>query len=360
MSNERYLAALKKANKAVDHFSASVDSQAPKLLLQIYRDYLFQIYSGDLGAVVSRPRIWDILKSFLMAFSHCHRGKNVICVQRNMFNNDAVELIRLSFPLRNMPVNFGDSNVLLSFKYKALIRSILLCGYPRHIRRIMRFRSSGMPPIIYLIYLQQLIHLILSKRTFGIVFYFSKGSPSYGRFLSSQFYEVQHGVLHKGHPIVNPYIRPRGKFVVLNDFGVNLDRVPFINIESLCQKNRILYSSEPLAFSPLRNEKSFVSAVNLLSEHVTFIFHPRSASYTTQYSLDEKINAIKASKIIYSGLSTAIFDVFQINRKALRVILFNSDLADFNLESNDVVEVTNVLNSYYNVDLLPEQVIIYE
>ena len=360
MNNERYLKALKEANKAVDHFSANVDIQTPKLLLQIYRDYLFQRYSGDLSAVISRPRILDILKSFFMAFSHCHSGKNVICVQRNMFNNGAVDKIRLSFSLCNMPLIFSDSNILLSFKYNALIRSIALCSHPRHIRRIRHFRSCGMPFIIYLIYLQQSIHLMLSKRTFGTIFYFSKGSPSYGRFLSSQCHEVQHGVIHKGHPIVNPYIRPRGKFIVLNDFGINLDQVPSIEVESLCQENRISLNQETLAFAPLRNENSFLSAVNVLNDSVTFIFHPRSSHFNTQFSLDEKIDAIQASEIVYSGLSTAIFDIFQLNKKALRVILFNSDLADFHLESNDVIVVTTALNSFYNVNILPEQVIIYD
>jgi hypothetical protein len=277
-----------------------------------------------------------------------------------MFNNKAVDKIRLSFSLCNMPLIFGDSNILLSFKYNALIRSIALCSHPRHIRRIKHFRSCGMPFIIYLIYLQQSIHLVLSKRTFGTIFYFSNGSPSYGRFLSSQCFEVQHGVLHKGHPIVNPYIRPRGKFILLNDFGVNLDQVPHIEVGFLCQENRTSLNQKVLAFAPLRNESSFLSAVNVLNNSVTFVFHPRSQNHNARFSLDEKINAIQTAETIYSGLSTAIFDIFNLNGKALKIILFDSDLRDFNLESNDTFEVTTLLNSFYNVNILPEQVIIYD
>ena len=360
MNNERYLQALKEANRVVGHFSEKVTIQAPKLLLQIYRDYLFQIYSGDLSVVISKPRIVDIIKSFFMIFSQHNVGKSVICVQQNMFNKIAVDKIRQSFSLFNMPHIFGNANVLLSFKYIALLRSVILCGHPRHILRIKHFRSCGMPPIVYLIYLQQSIHFMLSKRAFGTIFYFSNGSPSYSRFLSSQCFEVQHGVLHKGHPIVNPFIRPRGKLVVLNDFGVNLDQVPHIELGVLCQENRISFNQEVIAFAPLRNENSFLSAVNDLNDSVTFVFHPRSKLHNSQFSLDEKINAIHSAKTIYSGLSTTIFDIFNLNRKALKIVLFNNDLKDFSLESNDVVEVTTLLNSFYNVNILPEQIIIYE
>ncbi len=360
VNNERYLKALNESNNEVDHFRSSVNIQVPKLLLQIYRDYLFQKYSGDLSAVISRPRILDILNSALMAFLYRRSGKSVICVQRNIFNNKAVEKIRLSFSLCNMPLVFGSSNILLGLKYHALMRSILICGHPKHIKRIVNFRACGMPFIIYLIYLQQSIHIMMSKRAFCTIFYFSNGSPSYGRFLSRQSFEIQHGVLHKGHPIANPYIRPRGKFVVLNDFGINLDKVPHIELDKLCQDNQSSLNHKALAFVPLQNESSFLSAVNGFNNSVTFIFHPRSRHYDSRLSLEDKINAIQSAETIYSGVSTTIYDIYNLNKHSLKIILFGSDLSDFSLKSNDAFEATAVLNSFYNVKILPQQVLIYD
>jgi len=356
LSNKRYQQALDQADAKVNALADTLSMRFSPVLLQIYRDYLFQKFSGDLKAVISRPSILDIIVSFFEVWSYRKKAKDVVCVQLNMFNFDLVESIVTSYAIQDRPEVYNKRHPFLFFKYFAFFLAITSCFLPSRFRKLKFAVSSGVPWFIYLIYLQQFYHFSLCSGK-SRVYYFSNGSPSYARFFSNRFYEVQHGVLHNHHPIVNPVARPKGPLVVKNLFDTVLSDVPHLTVDELIKEIRLDKIGMSIAFAPLVNEQPFCAEVARRAEGTTIFYHPRSPQYNDNLSLKTKIEAIQMADIVYSGISTTIFDVYHLNPLGLRVLGCANDLIDLDVCFEDPDKAVMKLNAYYGVSINVGQLI---
>lgn len=343
-----YKEAILASNSDVSEILIDRSVRVPLLLQQIFRDYRFQVHSGDYKYVISKPRLLTIFKSVIQyLFSKGPTQPDCLCAQVNLFNYSLLNKLSTTnqFDVYVSPQPVGHR--LLGAKYLALIIAVTKLLQIRRLRMILAFRKANIPPLLYVIYLQQIVQVLLLKKLYNRIIYFSNGSPGYGRFISSQFMEIQHGVLHWDHPIINPIARVRGKFICKEVFSIT--PLPFMIHESDFLEREKQQQGNIVAFLPLKSEKEVLQFVKQTCGCNKFFFHPRSSMEKSEVSVSQRYEAIVNADTVISGLGTTIYDIWYINRQALKVVLTATDMHDLN--ACTIIEATNKLNALYSVSL---------
>ncbi len=372
MADIRYRSAMDFAHKRVEHVRSTASVFLPPLLLQIFRDYEYLRVSGDIDKVVFRPKLLNIILSFISLLKPVSHQKVIVCCETNMFNFFPMQRIKLAVGEDGV-VEFAAANRFLAFKFLALVLATFALIFKGRWRHAGGLARAGIPRFIYFFYLQQVFHFLLC-RTGSIVIYFSRGAPSYGRYLSDKFFEIQHGVLHDAHVLVHPVMKPKGKFIILNDFGTNVRSLPSISdrefISQITRKSEGSNGSgmasedaKPIgditvAFVPLAREKIFCSAVTERAPRTQLFYHPRSPKNKRKDTPSKRIEAIKQAKYVFCGVGTSIFDVAQINSAALKVLLSAEDFEEQKISIGNLDQMVEHLSDRYLVDLSKDQLIL--
>lgn len=372
MANFRYKSAMEYAHKRVEHVRSKASGFLPPLLLQVFRDYEYLRVAGDIDKVVFRPKPRNIILSFIRLLRPVSRHEVIICCETNMLNFSSIQRMKMADGGTGI-VEFAVVNRFLALKSLAFLFATFAFIFKGRWRHAADLARVGIPRFIYFVYLQQVYHFLLCQ-TGSIVVYFSRGAPSYGRYLSDKFFEIQHGVLHDEHILVHPVMKPKGKYIIVNDFGADVSGLPSISdVEFISQFTRAstihdnagLASKKArptgnmvVAFVPLTREDIFCSAIMKIEPGAELFYHPRSPKNKKADTPLRRIEAVMQAKCIFCGVGTSLFDVAQINPVALKVLLSSEDFEEQKISVGDFDQMAEYLNDHYSVNLSEAQLVL--
>lgn len=341
-----------------------LNRKIPRLLIQICRDFYFFDMAGDSKIVRHRPGIWIVSKSicqYLMMRSSKKFFDFALCLNPNLFNYRAYK--NLASEIRNVrsAVVFEEVNPFLGAKYLALILALVkIFGKSARRLRYRFYLNANIPRREIVLYYHQLIHYLLSKKVVGSSVYFSSGAPGYARYISERYVEIQHGVLHKNHPICRPIAREKGSYIVLESFNSPYLPLKATSLDDALESfalNMVDRPLENIAFVPLRYEDEFTACIEENCGKSKYLFHPRSVNYRPE-KLDEIYNDVRCANKVYVGFSTTIFDVYSINRNALHIMLPKKEAITFSKRASKK-EIAKFINDYFSVEINESQIGFY-
>lgn len=336
-----------------------------RLFRQIIRDRQFGEYSGEAKLLQYSPSKTVIIKALLRALmlTFCNRPKteSIVCVQLNMFTTSMLRAMDIA----TTSVIEKEDNPILGLKILSYIMAFFIIAISKKRRRIFRrlgsLNDGSYLRSIYVIYIFQIIHVLLVKRYYRTVYYFSLGSPSYGRYISSSFHEVQHGVLHNLHPAVIPVARPKGNIVVSSSFSRFARETKHLIVDNSYRLDKQYQAQTGFACFPSvlpdieRKCVEFASRV-ALSDSLTVFYHPRSVSFKNNQSnsVEARLTAIQSSRVVITSVSTVIFDAYSCGARQLIVAVTPMELRELGVA--DIPSLLSVIKSAYGVTLKEDDI----
>jgi hypothetical protein len=342
----------------------------PILYKHICRDVVFSRNHGEDKLFLHKPSFKNILFSIFITIKYTFFEKKydtVLCVQENMFNYYMKNEVILKFKVDK--IFNHEINPILGLKllsYFFALAKIIFNTKRRKIAIMLKRDENGKFLLkMYFKYTQQVIHAILTKKLFSKLIYFSLGTPSYGRYIYSNFHELQHGLLHDFHPSICPVKKPKGLFILSSLFSKYSDviksNIIYVNVsknDNKLNNNKILCFPTALP----DGEKSIIQYVKgeYIDTIVDFFYHPRSAHYKLSGLTDVKHridSVINASKIITS-VSTVIIDSYNLGNNKIDIILTPFDCKELGVYYRK--EAAELLSNLYMVTILEKQIIILD
>ena len=357
MTNDRYRQAMKCANDFVKHLSENNEIWVPKLMQQINRDFLFQEFSNDFTNVRSRVSFLDIfasLKNYIILTFQKVENKEGLCLNPNLFNYQAACQLKAKVIINQGLILDRVCNPLLWLKYVSLLLACIRILRPRTLKRMRKFHRIGIHPKYFLIYLQQIIHFRLSRRLVSHLVYSGNGAPSYGRYLCDGFWELQHGVVHSDHPSVNTIARSRGALIVLNEFGLDIDKGSYVTL-SQTMTSFFKTAQMTIGLPPLRGERHFEEHFRRDHSNSLLLYHPKSKNAGKIHTSDKYL-ILKNADVIISGFGTTIFDIHELNPAALHVMVSSMELKDLGWDNLDHSKIADKINRYFDVSISPGRI----
>lgn len=313
----------------------------PRLYYKIMFDRKFSELSGYAGVYktkLSKKEKIKIMGGFFLYLFQPKKLYSVVLVRDTMFINILISKFDLWPYKKILKVNN------FSTYEKIIAHFFVLILLKRRKKIITKLSSEDID--LYKIYLLNVVHAMrVKKRVKGKFFYHGNGSPSYGSFIFSDFYEIQHGVLYEGHPAVFSKFPRRGGLIVSSVFYINVSQLQkniFLiddffkkrkgEVEN-CAYNLVKEVYDLVILPGLPESELIIEDRFAVLPSVKFLYHPKSQKYTFR-SAEETICLIENSKEVYVGNSTAINDLHLLG-KDFTVIINDFDLKILGLDKDD-------------------------
>lgn len=326
-----YEIALEKANQ-----EAKLQKGLSPLEKQILRDILFGRFSNDGDAIKYKPEysITELTKTLYYFFNISN--KTIFVSRKNLVTSLYLD---------------HDKNCV---KFHSLLNPIALWALFFSISyRLKNKFISKTDPERYLInskiYVAQKVAKLLKKRNTQII-YFSCGVPQYLRFVSDQAKEIQHGIVHKYHPIANPITEQDGKFLIIKkywncNFPLELN-FQFLDVSSRINSKKNIINKTCFFEGNPDHSKEILKFFEDSQIHIDKVFHhPNSPNILKKKeTVENKFQAINYYQTVYSGLSTILIDLSGEDRGIL--ILTSRDVKKLGVEPNEDSIKRKILEHY--------------